>query len=128
MKKKETSEFGKGFIYNLVLFAKHWGNLRSDFIRPFEKIKSTEGRAISIWMNGASDHFFELKIPEKWRRRKIGKLAKWLKETALDYGHGVRMMDEVSKKEFDEIFSKLEELCILIDKELGVDAIEATWN
>jgi len=48
----------------------------------------------------------------------------------LDLGHGAGLMGKrkVTKEEFAEIFQKLEELCLLIDKELGVKPIKADFN
>jgi len=131
MSKEITSEFGKGFIYNLILFSKHWW-------RTFENIKAykevfkketpeeEEQMAMDMWFNGASDHFYELEIPSQFKRKKIGKLAKWLQDRCLYLGHGFK--EKGTKKDFEEVFEKLEELARLIDKELGIKDIKANFK
>jgi len=132
MTKKQTSEFGKGFIYNLILFSKHWWRASVD-MESYEKTfkdKYSKGearsKAIDVWFNGASDHFYELEIPKQWKRKKIGKLARWLQDKSLYWGHGFK--EKATEKDFEEVFEKLEELARLIDKELGVKDIKADWS
>lgn len=118
--KEKESEFGKGFVYNLVLFAKH---------HSF-RLKRNEDDDYSLWFNGSSDHLYELEIPKQWEGTEIGDKATWLRDNTLDLGHGSGLIGEreVTKKEYDLVFEKLEELCLLIDKELGVETIKAQWN
>ena len=128
--KKIKSEFGKGFIYNFILFVHHIDNLmhrrlynisfilkksqeerskilcdnpkpRYDYGKDInEEVKwwigtivpiwGTEEKALSkeitLWMNGAKDHLYELEIPEKYKNHKIGKLCVWLKDFCLEMG------------------------------------------
>lgn len=129
--KTKTSEFGKGFIYNLILFAKHCEGIRErtqlyeGMRKKYPKLFS-EDEAYQIWFNGASDHFYELEIPERFINTEIGNIAQDLKERTLYLGHG--FMRKATKKDFDEVFKKLERLGMLIDKELGLEPIEAEWN
>lgn len=124
----ETSEFGKGFVYNLVLFAKHWWRHFEDLERTNEMAKLypnlwTEG-TLDLWFNGAGDHFFEFEIPEKFKETEIGKLAKELRDEAIE-----RRLDRITTKEdFAKFFDRLELLCRMIDKELGVEDIEADYK
>ena len=122
--KKRESEFGKGFVYNLILFSKHWGKI----IKNKEVYKSIgrENKAYGMWFYGASDHFFEFEIPKQFKRKKIGKLAKWLEEKCLELR--MPLHKKATEKDFDKVFKKLEELAQLIDKELGVKTIEASWK
>ncbi len=109
---ENESEFGKGFIYNIVLFAKH-----------FERERY--GEDYGLWFNGAGDHFFDFEIPESLTDTEIGKLALDLQKRALNF----RLYRPVAKKEFDLFFEDLEKLCRNIDKEVfKVDSIEARWN
>src|SRR5262245_53725904 len=128
---KATSEFGKGFVYNLNLFAQHFENSlaasvgrfkflmnkteeeRKKIMEPNPEPKYNYGKdmdfailmwqkfipihgtpektlshQIEIWANGASDHLYELEVPEKWKKTKIGKLAKKIQERGLSMGHG----------------------------------------
>ena len=134
---KKTSDFGKGFIYNLILFSKHCEDVHSR-LSYYEKVRKrntehsslfSEEEAIAMWFNASSDHFYELEIPTQWKRKKIGRIAKWLQEKALSFGHSY--LDDRKKptlKDFNEIFDKLEELALLIDKELGVKPIKTIWH
>ena len=122
MNKKEiTSEFGKGFIYNLILFACH-------FERTIIELKGKED--YGIWFNGASDHLYELEIPEQWKNTKIGKKAKELQDLALDIGHGNRMMEagEKIEEDYSKVVELTKEIGFLIDKKLGIKPIKAQWE
>lgn len=122
MAKKKTSEFGRGFVYNLCLFAKHFGQIQ-EYAKAYQKSGLRIERAYSLWMNGAGDHFFELEVPSQWQKKKIGKLALDLQKRALHY-----RMNEMSKAAVQSFFEDLEKLTFMIDKELGVEAIKATWS
>jgi hypothetical protein len=122
---KKEGEFGKGFIYNLILFAKHWGKAEG-ILRSYKRREISEKRAYLIWFTAASDHFCELDIPNQWRNKKIGIVAEWLKNRSLHLGHDFR--EEATQKDFEKVFEKLEELAMLIDKELGVKTIKASRN
>jgi len=118
---KEKSKYGKGFIYNLILFAKHWYQGIS-FMKRFGK----EMGSLNFF-NVASDHLFEFKIPEQFRGREIDKLTKQFQDFCLELGHGSKMW-ETTERDFEKAFEMLEELAQLIDKELGINDIEAEWN
>ena len=132
MKQEKKSEFGKGFIYNLILFAKHWAQARPDIEsleKAFEKTyskKDSQREALSMWFNAASDHFIEFKIPKQYKKKKIGKLAKSIQEKSLYWGHGFK--EKPTKKDFAKIFNEIEALTILIDKELKIEDIKAEYN
>ncbi len=124
---EETSEFGQGFIYNLILFAKHFERFRENIKlnnEMFEKhktpwVKDTD----DTWFNGAGDHFYELEIPAVFEDTAIGKLAKELKEEAIE-----RRLGTTTKKEFENFFDRLEELVMMIDRYFLVDVKKAQWN
>jgi len=121
------SEFGKGFIYNLVLFAKHYERMQS-YLETNNKMAEsnpdlwTKGD-IDLWFNGAGDHLIELEIPTQFRNIKIGIMAKELQDEVIE-----RRLGKSTMKDGEDFFKKLEKLCRMIDKKLGVDSIEATWN
>ncbi len=118
--KEIQSEFGKGFVYNLILFAKHW-------MMFSETLKREDLHfGYDLWFNGASDHFYDLEIPQQFIDTEIGKLAQEIRDTALHLGHG--FAEKATKKDYDEIFEKLEKLGMLIDKQLGVEPVKAQWN
>lgn len=47
---------------------------------------------ITSWANGASDHLYQLHVPKKWKRTKLGKMIENIKELGLDMGHGRGIM------------------------------------
>ncbi len=110
------SEFGKGFVYNLFLFAKHHDR---------ELVEINGRKDYGLWFNGAADHFFDLQIPKQFKGTEVGHIALWLQTTGIEYrlnfGH-------ITEEQFTEFFNKCEELMILIDKELGLKPVKADWN
>jgi hypothetical protein len=156
MRKKVESDFGQGFIYNLILFAKHFGQI-GEFLKmlnnvnilskernklqkknkkvssSFPKLLLTEKRRENVcacmWFNSASDHLYDLKIPKQWANKKLGKKANELCSFALSIGHGSRMMDKtVSFKDVEKVISLTKEIGLLIDKELGIKTIVAKYS
>ena|SRR3990167_7291000 len=117
--KKQTSKFGKGFIYNLILFASH-----------FEREKAGTKFDYSILFNEASDHLYELTIPEQWQGKEIGKIAKQIQDLSLEIGHGKRMMENSPqvKEDFEKVVKLTKELGFLIDEELGIKPIKGNWE
>lgn len=129
MPKEKRSEFGTGFVYNLVLFAKHYARLVKDR-RAYAEMRAkgytkhfTEESANSLWFNGAGDHFSDLKIPKQWQKKPIGKLAVSLRVRALKY-----RMENVTTAKCDEFFADFEKLTRMVDKALGVESAKADWN
>ena len=106
------SEFGQGFIYNLILFSKHW-------------FKNYDDCDNWLWFNGASDHFFELEIPKQFKNKGWAKRLRKLQKRALD---NKTKFGEGGKNEKQEVFEELEKIVMLIDKDLGVKDIKADWN
>lgn len=137
--KKKTSEFGKGFIYNLILFAKHWQMDRELFKEiddlPEEakkrfKVFTNEKYRAQLWFYGASDHFYELEIPKKLENTSIGKKARELQSKALEIGHGRGLFNfkSIEDKAIDKFFTEIEDLAMEIDRYLGLEPIEAEWK
>lgn len=127
MNEEIKSEFGKGFIYNLILFAKHW-LMFEQTLKKLEEKDSFFGYdfGYDIWFNAASDHFYELEIPEQFKNTEIEKLALEIKNISLHLGHGFKQ--KATREDYQKIFENIEKLGMLIDKELGIEPIEATWK
>jgi len=87
MSKKKTSEFGKGFVYNLILFAKHYENIIKE-VEMRDKQKELIGEVLtnpySNWFYKATDHLYDVEIPEQWKRTKIARLTKELIEICFN--------------------------------------------
>jgi len=123
----KKSDFGKGCVYNLGLFLAHSEkfleclNLRlEDTIKDPKKIYS------EMWFNTASDHLYELQIPEKYPDELKKKLT-FLKYKCLHFGHEFNKpfptMKDVSK-----MLNLAKEILMDIDKLNGVKVIKATWE
>lgn len=129
------SEFGKGFIYCLINFAKHFDKAY-EMIEQYQKLREEHGfkkntyseeGALSLWINGASDHLYELVIPEQIPEELKKKVIK-LQDTALDYGHGNKMLTDMSKDKYNELRELLNEIALGIDNWLKVDTEKAGWD
>ena len=124
MNEEQTSEFGKGFVYNLILFAEHFGrNTGSE-----KDIQYIKDYGVGLWFNASSDHLHDLEIPDQWKDHEIGKKAKELQDFALDIGHGSRMMEKVKVEEREKVQRLTKDLGLLIDKELGLEPIKGQWE
>ena len=120
------SEFGKGFVYNLVLIAKHWGEYHSnrDMWKKIGKSdEETESWAVRLWASAAGDHIQELEVPERWRDQEIGQKV----QEAVRLLNDCRFKGNVSGA-FSQVHELVLEAAILIDKELGVDVEKAEWS
>jgi len=116
----EPSEFGRGFIQQLLYFVEHFG--RADVqeiyslhrhqqgeislevlerscpgvvttLQVYKDIGEALSSKISLFLNGASDHLYDLVIPESLPKD-IQEKAKELRELAVDLGHGRGLMDK----------------------------------
>lgn len=121
----EESEFGKGFLYNMFLFAKHWWRIYSD--KKDYKSIGDESRAYQMWFYGAADHLAEFEIPKKFEGTEIGNLAKNLSDKGWSF-RGMPGGVKPTAEDFDQFFADMERLMMLIDKELGVEDVKAQWN
>jgi hypothetical protein len=79
---QKESEFGKGFTYCIGLFLAH----------SERRIKGD--LSDWVWFNGASDHLYELEIPDNFPLKKECKA--W-RDKCLEWGHGSSM--SVNKKD-----------------------------
>jgi len=125
----KTSNFGRGFIYCLINFAKHFDKALAD--RNMYKIagyKESESLALSAWINGASDHLFELEIPKNLPNP-IKKRVFALQNSVLEYGHGAGMLSgNFTKEKYEAMRAELNEISLAIDKWLGVKIQKAEWD
>ena len=119
---KQESLFGKGFLYCLILYVKHYGELREK-IKQYKKTEYTEKEAIENWFYGASDHLFELECPKRFKNTTIDNhvnyLLKILKEGRFE---------GISLFEIEKSIDLIEEIMFIIDKELGVNPIESDFR
>ncbi len=117
-----TSEFGQGFIYNMVLFAKHREGVRG-YLESYIGSGLPIERAYSLWFNGAGDHFYEFEVPKVWENTTAGKLAKKLQTQALSF-----RLNNCTEAQFNKFWNDFELMCRMFDKLLKVKSTEAEFN
>lgn len=127
MSKKKESDFGAGFIYNLVLFAEHR-------FMDFDLSKDTASLVRATWFNGSSDHLYELEVPESLPADLKKKISAF-RDKMLDLGHGKGFLARINpdvavdvEKDIGEALSELHDICVGIDRHLGVETKLAEWN
>ncbi|KUG21075.1 MAG: hypothetical protein KO206_05790 [Methanomicrobiaceae archaeon] len=91
------SEFGRGFVINLILLAKHFG-------LPPDKA-----------FYGAADHLDNFILPDRFRGTEIEELAERLRKMVIWHQPG--MMD---REDAADIVRLIQRLAIAIDRELGI--------
>lgn len=112
------SDFGRGFFYNLFLFAKH-----------YERYNERDGtkRDYSMWFYGAGDHLLEMEVPPKMAKTQLGKEFEAIRNEIVRLRLPLSGPD-ATKEDFHKVFNKLEELLLTVDKQLGTAPIKANWN
>jgi hypothetical protein len=119
------SEFGKGLVICLVKFAEHSWRLHSD-MELHKQIGMSVSEAIEMHFNGASDHLYEIEVPEKWKGTEIDKKVKELQDMGLKIGHGFTHT-KWTEKDAEKLYQLCREIALLIDKELGINALMGSW-
>jgi len=71
------SEFGRGLTYCLGLFLMH----------ERQRQKFEDSKWAHLWFNGASDHLYELNIPDNFPDS-LKKRIKIFQKKCLEWGHG----------------------------------------
>ena len=92
------SQFGRGFITNLMLIAKHFG------LPPDE-----------AWV-GVADHLTEMELPDRFRGTQVEDLTTTLRKRILWHQAGV-----MDKEDATEAVRTLNRLVVAIDRELGIE-------
>ncbi len=91
------SEFGRGFVVNLMLLAKHFG-------LPPEQA-----------FYGASDHLDAMIVPDRFRGTEIDDLVDRLRKQVIWHQPGV-----MDKEDAADVRRLLNRLAVAIDKQLGI--------
>ncbi|NYT05146.1 MAG: hypothetical protein GKC04_02050 [Methanomicrobiales archaeon] len=92
------SQFGRGFITNLVLIAKHFG------LPPEE-----------AW-SGVADHLTEMELPDRFRGTPVEDLTTRFRKRVLWHQAGT-----LDHEDAEEVMRILYRLVVAIDHELGLD-------
>ena len=91
------SEFGRGFITNIMLITKH-------FALPPEQ----------AW-GGVSDHMTEMQLPERYRGTEIEELVTMLRKNIMWHQSG-----HMDKEDAQSVIRILKRLVVAIDRDLGI--------
>lgn len=119
----ETSDFGRGFLYPLILFAMHCDGVQYKAAQ-YQSNGIPVEEAYSIWFYGAADHLLEMEIPEALKDSEIGLLAESLRGYVLDR----RMKYDSTDLDYKTALSQLRHLAFLIDQHFGHNPVRATWE
>jgi hypothetical protein len=92
-----TSKFGRGFVVNLILLAKHLG-------LPPDKV-----------FFGAADHLDEMVLPERFRGTEVEMALEHLRKAVIWHQPG-----SMDKEDYAEAVRAMNRLAITIDHELGI--------
>ena len=117
------SDFGKGLVICLVKWAEHF-MLLTDLCKYFENFSESE--RIETWANGASDHLYEIEVPEGKEWDRIRKKVKELQDKGLEMGHGFTGK-KWTMEDFGELIELTHEIALMIDKKLGLKAQIGSW-
>ncbi len=85
----------------------------------YEKYLSKE---IETFMNGASDHLYEIEVPKDKRWDKVRKMVEKLRKKALHMGHGFEEKKKWTLKDVEDLFELINKISVEIDKNLGLKA------
>ena len=107
------SESGKGLVICLVKFAEHSEEL---------KIPSTN---IYLWANAASDHLYDIEVPEGKEWDKIRGKVKELQCKGLEMGH--RPGAKPSFKDALALKNLAQDIALMIDRKLGLKPQRGQW-
>lgn len=115
------SQFGKGLTYCIGLFLAHEDRYTA------WKEATTEISAINdvnLWFNGASDHLYDLQIPNTLPPQ-LRKRLQEFRYRCIDLGHGESHMKGDGKEEdFYWAIKEAKDLLRLIDEHYGIKTVE----
>lgn len=102
--------YGEGFKRELDFFVNHT-------VPIFGGVDKAVSHEIEMWANGASDHLYDIKIPDCLKGTKIAKKIKRLQEKGLRIGHS---FSEVvwTFKDLDELENLTIEIALDIDRKV----------
>jgi len=117
------SEFGKGLVTCLAKFYQHF----SDRYRTCLDKKHPSDDDAWMFMNGASDHLYEVVVPEGKQWDSIRDRVEKIQGRALKMGHGFDR-NRGTWKDVDEMEHETLSLLVEVDKIIGIaDADKGEW-
>ena len=129
----EESEFGKELVVCLVKFAEHQWRIHGD-LETYKSMHEknpdlfSESHAVHMHMNGASDHLYDIKVPEGIKGSLIGEKVTELQTKGLAMGHNYEKKENWTKEDAFALYDLAIEIALLIDtKLLGLNAEKGQW-
>lgn len=121
---RTDSKFGRGLCYCLGLFLCH-----SE--REYRNKKMAdiigEAEAIELWFNAASDHLYEIEIPESLPIELRERITT-LKDKCLSWGHGFGLDPKATVEDQRWAIKEAKELLREIDAAHGINTCTASWS
>ena len=121
------SQFGRGLTYSLGLFLAHEGMqykyhaLKREHPGMFKDWPTT-------WFNGASDHLYELEIPD-FLPSTLKVRLKVLQDKALEWGHGFpKGPEQATEDDITWCLDETRNLLVEIDRHLGVKVVKGAYE
>jgi hypothetical protein len=82
-------------------------------------IEKTHSRNIELWANGASDHLYEMMVPQRWKGTEIEAKVKELTDLGLKIGHG--FTESIwTGEHYRKLWELTKDIAILIDQNIGL--------
>lgn len=126
---KTKSEFGRGLVICLVKFAEHAMYIQT-VIREYASVGGEkEHVGVNLWANGATDHLYDIEVPEGKDWDEIRGLVKELQDVGLDMGHGggLRGDTKYTKEQAVALIEKTRKIALLIDIKIGINPDEGEF-
>ena len=102
-------------------------NLFQSELRIFGSPERALSQKIRIWANGASDHLYEIGVPQELELTELGRKVAELRELGLTMGHGFREREVYTMKHVEKLRSLVKEISLEIDRRLGLDGDWGQW-
>lgn len=120
-KKIYNSEFGRGCVYCLGLFLAHQHRYY-EYVKEIHSLGKSQQEVIdfmrkdaaSMWFNAASDHLFELEIPESASEALKRRLTLF-RAKCIDFGHGKDMF-KAKEEDVKWAIREAKDLLIYLDR------------
>jgi len=122
---KKSSEFGQGLAYCIGLFLMHTERDGT----MYEASEYLKQRRYPIWFNAASDHLYDMEIPESYPRAVQTRLA-YFRDRCLELGHGPYQWGnhEITVVQYDWAIDEAKKLLRIIDRLNGVNVKKGSWE
>jgi len=108
----ETSEFGRGFTYNIALFLMHRDRIMDV--------------SVHIWFSGSSDHLVKLQIPQHYPEAFKKRIAAF-RYKCLELAQ-FRSPPYATMEDAEWAIKEAKEILIVVDSGLGVEVCKGGWE